>query len=320
MRFVYSFLLVCSFLYALEPEFSIENTNIITSNKNETIDYNRLRINLTFEDEKHQNSIIKIIADNYNIYNKTTPENYNESLIYRGYYKYIDDKHLFSIGLQRIPFGVGRIWNPIDIFNPINSTAIETGERKATESVRYEYAINSLSNIDLTYSKYKSAFRIKSYLDIADIAFIVLNDNKLDQDIIGYELEGEFLDSGIELRSEGGYFKDKNLDKTFYKYILGGEYGFENSLTILGEYKYESKTKSRYLGSIISYQINLLLNLNILGIKNLEDKSYVVSPNISYSLSDEATLTIGIFNYNSDDQSEFSSYNNYGYMKFYIHF
>ncbi len=302
MKLYLSLFLTFSFIHAIEINYAIDNTNIITSTKEEIKNYNRLRLDLTLEDKEYDNSSVKLITDT---------DNYGIS-IYRGYFKYVDDKHLLSIGTQRIPFGVGRIWNPIDIFNPIDSNSIETGERKGTESIRYEYAINSVSNLDITYSKEKSSLRIKSYLDISDVALIVLNDDELNQDIIGYEIEGQLLQSGIELRSEGGYFKDKKLDDTFYKYIIGAEYGFENSLTILGEYKYESQTKSDYFGSTISYNLNTLTYLNILAIKNLDDKSYIISPNLGYSLSDEMTLSIGMFDYNID--------RSYYFMKLFMQF
>ncbi|MCK5111145.1 MAG: hypothetical protein KAQ94_06460 [Arcobacteraceae bacterium] len=321
MRLFLNTLFLCSFLYAFDAQLELENTNIITSTtSSELKDYNRLRLDTLIEDEKYENTFIKIIIDNTNNYNHKIKKNVNKTDFYRGYLKYTGEKHLFAAGLQRIPFGVGRIWNPIDIFNPIDSTSIETSERKGVESIRYEYAIGDLSNLDVTYSKRKSAFRIKGYLDVADAALVILDDDKQNQEILGYELEGELLNSGIELRSEGGYFKDTITNTDSYKYIVGGEYGFENSLTILGEYKYESKTKSRHLGSTASYQVDALLSLNLLVIKNLEDKSYILTPSINYSLDDEVTLSVGMFDYSSNKQSEFGSFDDYYFVKLFVHF
>ena len=319
MRLIYSFFAFCTILFAFDAEFEVENTNILTS-QNKINDYNRLRIYSRFEDKKYENTFVKIILDNTNKYNHRIKENKNKTNFYRGYLKYIGEKHLFVAGLQRVPFGVGRIYNPIDIFNPIDSTLIETNERKGVESIRYEYAINDLSNFDITYSKDKSAFRIKGFLDVADIALVVLEDKKQKENIFGYELEGEFLSSGIELRSEGGYFKNRVTNTNSYKYIIGAEYGFENSLTTLVEYKYESKTKSKHFGINNSYQLNALTKLNLLVIKNLEDKSHLLAPSLEYSLDDEMTLAIGMFDYNSDKQSEFGAYDDYCFVKLFIHF
>ncbi|MEA3498493.1 MAG: hypothetical protein U9R16_05475 [Campylobacterota bacterium] len=321
MRSLYSLLFLCSFLFSIELDYTVENTNIITTNKQQTKDYNRVRLNLTLAGEKYENSILKLITDNENFYNKTEDSNTNNSSIYRGYFKYTDDKHLVSIGLQRIPFGVGRIWNPIDIFNPIDSTSIEPQNREGVESIRYEYAIDSVSNLELAYSKDETSFKIKSYLEFADFAAVAINDNKANQDILGYEIEGEFLNSGIELRSEGGYFKDKEFDENYYKYILGGEYGFENSLTILGEYLYDNKNDLKNIGLNISYTITPLLNITALNIFNTDDKSYLLSTTLFYSLSDEMLLSYGYFNYNSkDNNSQFSNIYNTHFLKLSITF
>ncbi len=320
MRLFLSLLSVSILLYSVELDYAIENINIITKTGDETKDYNRLRVDLVFEDERYENSIVKIIADNENFYNKTANNSDNNSLIYRGYFKYTDEKHLLSVGLQRIPFGVGRIWNPIDIFNPIDSTAIETAQRKGTDSIRYEYAVSDLSNIDATYSKEKSAFRIKGYLDVADAAIIVLNDKKQDQNIIGYELEGEFLSSGIELRSEGGYFKDKNLNDSFYKYILGAEYGFENSLSVLGEYYYDSENKMENMGINITYTITPLLNVNLLNLINTKDNSYFLSSTLQYNLADDIILEYGYLSYHGNSSSQYGDYKNSHFLKLFVSF
>ncbi len=200
IRLTLSLLLICSIAFSIELDYAIEDTNIITNDRDKTENYNRLRVNFTIEEKKYENIIIKIIADNENFYNHKTESNINENSLYRGYFKYTDETHLLSIGLQRIPFGVGHIWNPIDIFNPINSTSAEPQIREGTESLRYEYAINPLSNLSIAYSKQKSSLKIKSYLDFADFALVALKLNKYDEkkDILGYEIEGSEIKSKIK--------------------------------------------------------------------------------------------------------------------------
>lgn len=320
MRLFLSVIILFSCSFAFEYQFEIEDTNILSKERNSHMnDYNRLRVYAFFEHEKLENTTFKIILDNENRYNLNSGKNSNNSKIYRAYLKYGGEKHLFVAGLQRIPFGVGRIWNPIDIFNPIDSTAIESYERKGTESIRYEYAISELSNFDATVSKDKMSVRIKGFFKTADLALVALKDNESDKEIFGYELQGELFDSGIEIRSEGAHFRDRMNTKNYYEYILGAEYGFENSLTVLGEYKHNSDTEIDYLASNISYQINTLLSISILGIKNLEDKSSFISPRLDYSFSDDMDLTFGSFFYSGDKGSEFKLNNKY-FLKFFIHF
>lgn len=253
----------------------------------ETSNYNRLRVTLDLYHDTWEDISAKLILDNENIYSFKDKNNKNTSQFYRGYLRYSGEKHMLTLGLQRIPFGVGRIWNPIDIFNPIDITSIETDERKGTEALRYEYAINSLSNLDITLSNKKQAARIKGYLNVADVALVLVkNENK---EIIGYEVEGEF--KSITLRSKGGYFTDTQS----YRYIIGAEYGFENSLTILTEFYHDSELDSKQLALNLSYRYSPILYLNFLALRNFDNDAIMIAPSTTYSLSDESTIAIGAF-------------------------
>ncbi len=320
MRLFLSIILISIFSYALEFEHIfehiIENTNILKYNKKQVDDYNRARAYLTFQDNEYENSIVKLIVDNENIYNYKTNSSDNKSSIYRAYFKYTNDKHLLSMGLQRVPLGVGSIWNPLDIFNPIDSTTIEPNHREGVESLRYEYAINSLSNLDIAFSKDKSSLKIKSYLDFADFALIVLHNDKLNQTILGYEVQGDLYETGVELKSEGGYFKDKELNENFISYIIGAQYGFENSLILSSEYYTNTKTNLKNLGITLSYTISSVININLLNISNIKDNSYLISPTLEYSLADDIVLSYSYFNYNSkNNHSQFSNFSDTHFLK-----
>lgn len=320
MRYLLSLLFLFSiFAYAIDTKLETQLVNILQKESNaNTNDYNRLRVEATFEDERYDKLFAKLIIDNENIYNITVDEHKNDTEIYRGYLSYIDEKYLLSIGKQRIPFGVGRVWNPIDIFNPIDSTAIETEKREGTNSLRFEYAIGDLSNLDATISKDKYALRIKGYMDHADMALVVLKDNKNKSDIYGYEVSGEFLQTGVELRSEGGYKVLEN-GKDHFEGIFGAEYLFQEPLTILGEYRYNSLEHSNQTALIVTYEITPLLNSSLLSIYDLKDKSSFVSVRLAYSLADDMTVDIGGMFYEGNN-SGFGKFNNSYFVKFFIHF
>ena len=145
--------------------------------------------------------------------------------------------------------------------------------------------------------------------------------------MIAYEIEGNLFDTGIEWRSEGGYYNDKLLDKEFYQTILGMDYGFVNGLTVMGEWLHSSKTyspdeillyqnssfsnnrhlSSDYLGASAYYDFSLLFNGALSMIYSIEDQSSFMSPVIEYSLSDDASIALGAMLYMGDDESEFGS-------------
>ncbi len=300
MRLFLSLLFFSTLLLKAEIKTNFENSNILTYQQDAgVVDYNRLRLYLNFDDKRWEDISAKIILDNENNFNFKSGKNQNKSLIYRAFLNYTGEKHLVTIGLQRVAFGVGRIWNPIDVFNPINITAVEIDERKGVEAFHYEYAINSLSSFDLTLSKKKQALRVKGFLDVVDIAFILIRDNKNNLDIIGYETEGELGD--ITLRSEGGVFFKKDY-KTYYKYILGAEYGFENSLIILGEFHHDTYLASKQLALNLSYQPSALWYISFLILGDVETKNIMLSPTFSLSLSDESNLQVGGFITNKEDR------------------
>jgi hypothetical protein len=300
MRLSLSLLLFCTLILKAEIKTNFENSNILTHQQDAgVVDYNRFRLYLDFEDKRWEDISAKIILDNENRLYFKSGQNRNKSSIYRAFLNYTGEKHLVTIGLQRVAFGVGRIWNPIDVFNPIDITAVETNERKGVEAFHYEYAINSLSNFDLTLSKKKQALRVKGFLDVADIAFILIKDDKNSLDIVGYEAEGELGD--ITLRSEGGVFFKKDY-KTYYKYILGAEYGFENSLVVLGEFHHDTNIASRQLALNLSYQPSALWHINFLTLCDVNAENIMFSPSFSLSLSDESNLQVGGFITNKEDR------------------
>ena len=320
MRYLLSLCFLSVFLYSQELETAIEEVNILQKEESAgSSDYNRVRAEFTLNFETYENLFAKLIIDNENSYDITEDKNENETNIYRGYIKYIDQKNLISIGKQRIPFGVGRIWNPTDIFNPIDATSIEPDKRKGTESIRYEYAISTLSNMDATISEDKYALRLKGFLSFADMALMALKDKRNDTETLGYEYSGELFETGIELRSEGGYRIAKE-GKDHFDLIAGAEYSFENSLTLLGEYRHNSLLNSDYLGTTISYELTPLLMGSFLAIRNFDDKSSFYGLTFDYSLADDITLDIGSLIYSGDELSEYGSLNNSCFVKLFIHF
>jgi len=308
-------------IVGISPNFTFENTNIGGYEEvHHATDYNRLRGNLTLEHETYTNWLGELIIDNETLYTSRPDDLENTTSIYRAYVQYRGVKHFWSVGKQRIPLGVGRIWNPIDVFNPIDSQAIETDEREGTKSIRYEYSISDLSNVDATIAEGKGEVRVKGYLEYADIGLVGLWDEENNRDIIGWEIEGQLLQTGVELRSEGGSFHNRDTGDHHTEFIIGGEYGFPNSLTLLAEYKYSDETKIDYIGTQISYQPAMLWHLNILTVINIDDASNFIAPYVEYSLSDEMTLSAGAFIYSGNGESEFGLLPNRYYLRWFAHF
>lgn len=307
-------------LLAMKSDIAFENTNIVTCDEQSLADSNRLRADITLQQKQDAGLAAKLILDNNTRYRDTPALLANKSSIYRAYLEYRGEKHYLVLGRQRVPFGVGRIWNPIDVFNPINSLAIEPGERPGTEAVHYEYAINELSSMQATASREKYAVRLKGYLRFADFALVGVSDNDQHRDILGWEFSGELLDTGIELRSEGGSFYDRQTGQRHTEFIGGMEYGFTDSVTVLGEYYFNDQGGGDQLGARLSWQPGPLWTWSLLPIINLADGSYVIAPAVEYSLSDEMTLSGGAFFYHGKADDALGGRPDLYYLRWFVHF
>lgn len=257
--------------------------------------------------------------------------------IYRLYGGYADDRHRLSFGLQKVSMGVGRIWNPTDLFNPKNPLALEPDEVNGVLSMAYTYSPTDLSQMTAVVAQrsdesFKYAGRIKGYLfDIADAAIDAVSAN--DVSMIGYELEGELMKTGIELRSEGGWFDDKLIHQQFFQGLIGADYAFENSLSVALEWLHTSKIFERelllqlssgapdnlvrshdYGGLVCGYEIDPLLSLSLSSIVNAEDGSFFLSPTLTYSLDNDSSLSVGGLFYGGEDGSEFERYGQTYYL------
>ncbi|MDD4855401.1 MAG: hypothetical protein PHU41_06130 [Sulfuricurvum sp.] len=262
--------------------------------------------------------------------------------LYRLYGGYSDENQRISFGLQKVSMGVGRIWNPTNMFNPKKPLALEPDEVYGVFALAYSYAPSSLSQMTAVAAQrsdksFKYAGQVKGYLGFADAAFNIVSAD--DVTMLGYELEGEFLQSGIELRCEGGWFDDKLLHKQFFQGLIGADYAFENSLMLIGEWLHTSQTFDRelqlqipsgalsnlvrardYIGLSTGYQFDPLLYGTFSSIMSADDGSFYAGPALRYSLSDEMILSLGMMFYGGKSRSEFGELGQTYYLNFKVTF
>lgn len=377
------FLLLFSHAVMADFEYSINNSNFLISQgssvphakKSYTYDYDRLRLR---GDYKQDGFFFTAIGDGVNYlgrdyvnsptfeYLKTqksdTPfnaqtrfHNYYEgsyyAKLYRLYGGYEDNKNRVVAGLQNISMGVGRIWTPTNLFNPKNSYALEPDETFGVAALSYTRYLSSTSHITVVTSQkkdntFKYAARYKTFLDFADFAFDAISSD--DTKMLGYEIEGNLYDTGVELRSEGAYIKSNlniglvtQKEKELYQAILGAEYGFVNGLNIAVESYYSSKKFSYedtllntdsevlpnlvysnfYTGLMFSYSFNIFLDASLLYIESFNDtNSRFISPTLTYTLNNYNSFSIGAMILDGDNNSEFGRFNNTYYFKYLLSF
>jgi hypothetical protein len=72
--------------------------------------------------------------------------------LYRGWLDWETKHFQVILGRQRIPWGVGRLWNPIDRFNPIAPLAIEPEESPGVDSVVATWFASDFAALDWVYA------------------------------------------------------------------------------------------------------------------------------------------------------------------------
>jgi hypothetical protein len=338
------FLVFLSLSLQADYAYKIENTNFtlsqdsILSDKTYLYNYDRLRLRA---DLTQDGFFATFIGDGVNYYGAAYTNSLNFSYIkrqeadtpfntqtsfreykngasyaklYRLYGGYEDDENRVIIGLQNISMGVGRIWNPTNLFNPRNTYALEPDETFGVAAISYTRHLSRNADLKAVISQkadnsLKYAGQYKAFLDFADVGIDVVSSDETK--MLGYEIEGNLGESGVEVRSEGAYIKNQG---EFFQGIIGADYGFVNGVTLTAEALYSSKSFSyeqillNYDSEIVSnlmpsnfstalslaYSFNIYLDGSLTYIESFsEDYSHFVAPTLTYTLNDYNSFTLG---------------------------
>ncbi|QOP42409.1 hypothetical protein [Sulfurimonas marina] len=331
-----------------ELELKTQNTNITLlqnyNDKNQTkeylYNYDRLRFTLDWKDNGYFSTVI---ADGINYYGNKYVESelfeYQKTLrsdtpfktqtsfmdynggstyakVYRAYGGYEDEVNRVVVGLQSITMGVGRIWNPTNLYNPKNIYALESDETYGVVGVLYTRYLDDTSHLSAIVSqneadKFRYAMRYQGFLEVADFALDAIYSDETK--MIGYEVDGSLESSGVGVRSEGAYIESNNT--RFFQGLVGADYGFEEGLTLVVEALYSSKTFTAkeisenldseilpnlvssplYVALSLSSPLTIYLDASFIYIESFGgEQSRFLSPQLTYTLNDYNSFTLGV--------------------------
>ncbi|MCB9090181.1 MAG: hypothetical protein H6628_17935 [Calditrichae bacterium] len=221
-----------------------------------------------------------------------------------------------TIGRQRVAWGSGRIWNPTDLFNPINPAAFDKLEKDGADLLSGKIFLGNFTDLTLVYNPrrevkdHNGAFRFRSNYRSYDLSLVGgYFDRRV---ILGGDFAGNLFTAG--LRGEGIYAVSRNAgEENFLKFILGLDYQFTSKLYTLAEYQHNGQGRRdprRYdyaallNGTVINlaqnylflqalYQLHPLVNGGLGYNRNLDDNSGFVSLTLSYSFRQNIELSLG---------------------------
>ena len=80
-----------------------------------------------------------------------------QSTIDRMLVHYSDEKWEFTIGRQRINWGINNVWNPNDIFNAFNLLEFDYEERPGSDAIRIQHNLKNNASFELAYTPGKNS-------------------------------------------------------------------------------------------------------------------------------------------------------------------
>ena len=379
-RFFVVFLLLFETLLIAEFDYRFTNTNIttnqdsLTDDKSYIYNYDRLRFRGDYVEDSFFATLIFdtvnyggsdfVDSQTFNFLGQvkaatpfTTQSNFYEyetgavyTKLYRFYAGYEDNKNRVIVGLQNISMGVGRFFTPTNLFNPKNSYAIEPDETFGVFGISYTRHIDDMSDLMVVVSQktnknFKYAGQYKTFLEFGDFGIDLISSDETK--MLGFEVEANLHDTGVEVRSEISFIKAKlntlvtQEEKEFYQVILGADYGFVDGITLAGEILYSSEKFSfeelalnleseilqnlvysnLYTALSLSYSFNIFLDGSLVYIESFNDKnSRFISPTLTYTLNDYNSFTLGAMLQNGEKDSEFGALENKYFFKWGLSF
>lgn len=247
-----------------------------------------------------------------------------------------------SVGRQRISWGTGRIWNPTDLFNPINPANFAKIEKDGADAVSARFTLGPLSDLQLVWNPVRNAVsnyggRLRANAGEYDFSLLA---GYFDADIVAggdfagnlgkMGVRGEMLVSGLRGGAPG----------TTVKAIAGLDHQFTPELYVLAEYQYNGAGKSdpaaydlealvrgeilnvarHYLALSGSCLIHPLVTLGLTGMVNMNDGSQFYAGTASYSATENLALGLGFQLFAADPGDEFWYYPVTAYLKIEYYF
>lgn len=230
-------------------------------------------------------------------------------------------------GKQRLYWGVARVFRPLDVFNPINF--FEPGyERPGSNALLGYVALGSLTSIrgifvpEYTLRESFSGVRLGSNFLENDVGLNAMHRAEPKKTILGAEITGE-LEVGYW--GEFSYTWEDTFD--YAKVSIGIDYTFPFMVYTMFEYFFDGSGVSNsddydftkiirgervtlaqnYFYVAIGSSYNPFFRPVMNAVINMNDKGFILIPQLSYAIFENAEITAGMNIFIGSDESEFKN-------------
>ncbi|MEW6703607.1 MAG: hypothetical protein AB1430_02000 [Pseudomonadota bacterium] len=228
-------------------------------------------------------------------------------------------------GRQRIAWGTGRFWSPLDIVNPIGPVALEREERAGIDAFLAEAKFGPLSRLSLLYVPRRDAppdRALRWHGNARGTDYSIVVGRLADQDVFGLDVATQLGTAG--LRAELTRQKP-SAATAFGRAVVGIDYAFANTLTLTAELFYNGggtrdrarydfsrllagrtpALATRYAGLYVGYEITPLLKCSSHSVFNIDDSSRALDLRLAWSVRPNLDLGAGVQRFSGPFRSEF---------------
>jgi hypothetical protein len=255
-------------------------------------------------------------------------------------------------GRQRISWGTGRIWNPTDLFNPINPVSFDKIEKDGADALSFKYYIGSFTDVQFVYnprrargqadgagaapdsSNYGARFRT----NVAEFDLSAMGGWFDRRVMLGGDFAGNLFEAGV--RGEWIYAAATDDRDAYLRGILGVDYQLTSRLYAVTEYLYNGDGRTNpetyeiyrlFTGEILNLSTQYLyfggtylLHPLVVGTfgatAGMNDGSGFVTAGATWSSSDNSAVSAGLLLPFGSEKDEYWYYPASLYVKGEFHF
>ena len=329
----------------------IDSTTVVAGSERYTLDINRLRLELkgglaerVALDLQYDNEVLLgsyLHTGQFAMQKDRRPEqywnldgNYAEAgswygrhRLYRGNVTVSSGDTDLRLGRQRIAWGTGRFWSPLDLFNPLNPLALEREERLGVDAVLAEHKLGPLARISAVYAPRhehaRSSAALNWHANAAGIDYSLIGGRFASERVVGADVATQLGAAGV--RAELTHSR-RDTGATYRRALLAMDYAFPGTLTVSGELYYDGAGAAdrsaydfaslfagriqnvgrRYFGGYLGYELTPLAKWTNYLVMNLDDRSRLFSPGLTFSLQTNLDLTLAAQLFGGSAGSEYS--------------
>ena len=263
----------------LSPELNYKEKIIIHVDYDNELVFSNFNKSYAFDAQyrpTEYNSLIDMTWEPYYVRNV-----YYRTKIHRAYAKLSLENITLTAGRQQIRYGSGRLWNPLDILNPVSPSAVEGAEEQAgTDAVKLDWFFSRETELSLVYDQKrhdngfadtgpKDANSVARFKTVAGENEIALLAGFISRKAAAGIDASTILYKGM-LRGSAIYFHPDE-GSAYFVANAGYEYTFKNGLYFLAEYFYNENSLNRNSALKNAYEQGLYAGMN--------QKNYVLLAN-----------------------------------------